>query len=384
MKPIYAGCVRLTRSLITRAAARPVMRKTAHRYRAVLFKVDRLGDFVLAISAIRLALAYYGEGRCLLVVSPAAERLAEIEFPRTPRLVLPAAVGHKRLLSEGRKARGVFQQIEADVAVCFRYQRWDWDELLLLWLGASQSYVLDDATGRRFFADRNTYHFNATRWAFESRSTSRSQSTRLCLELQRHQQLLTHVLGRPISEDEVLPTFTRVAPAQTDCVVVAPFGSAAIRDFPTAALESAIFRIRAISNAPIVLCGDLSQQMRLRQLLANWHDKGITNASSGGAMAVDDFVQLIGGAQLVLTVETATAHLAAAFDRRVLIAIGGGHYGEFGPWSRSAHQQWLTHEITCIGCNWQCGYPEPYCLTRIDTAVIVARVTQLLQGEANA
>lgn len=385
MRPITSVGLRFARSLITRAAARSVQRDNPRHYRAVIFKVDRLGDFVLAVSAIRMALEHYGEERCLLVVSPAADRLAAIEFPRTPRLVLPASVGHKRILLEARRARALFRSITADVGLCFRYQRWDWDELLLLWLGAAHSYVLDDAAGRRFFADRNTYHFNdAAHPEFRPTTDSHSPSAQLCRELQRHQQLLTHVLGRPVPAQDILPFFKNIVPVQTNQIIVAPFGSAAIRDFPAAALEGAVARIRAASDASIVLCGDASQQSRLRQLEAAWQAKSIAAVRCAGAMSLDEFLHAIGGARMILTVETATAHLAAAFDRPAVIAIGGGHYGEFGPWSRSDRQKWFTHEIACVGCNWQCGYPEPFCLTRIDASAIAAAAIQLLDGGKKA
>ena len=66
---------RLWRGLVATFAG-PRRGAVHQRYRAVILKVDRIGDFALALGAIRTALRAYGEGECLLLVSPLAEELA--------------------------------------------------------------------------------------------------------------------------------------------------------------------------------------------------------------------------------------------------------------------------------------------------------------------
>ncbi len=374
-----------TRSLITRTLARPVRRAAERRYRAAILKVDRLGDFVLAVSAIRLALQHYGEAHCLLVISPTAEALAAIEFPDTPRLVLPPAVGHKRLLWDGLKARAALAAITVEEAVCFRHQRWDWDELQLVWLGAARNHVLQDPARDTYFADRNTFlASNIPRRTFIERAVDRGIASghppALSNELRRHQQVLAGLLGRPVDDSEVLPRFDRLRPEQgRGGIVVAPFGSAAIRDFPAEALHTAIRQARADCTLPLRLCGDRAQQPRLLELREQWRAEGISEVDCAPPMSTPDFARAIAAARLVLTVETATAHLAAAFDRPAVIVIGGGHYGEFGPWGRSSRQHWLTHPIDCVGCNWHCVHPQPYCLTRVTPIEVAEAVSRALR-----
>ncbi len=350
------------------------------RYRAAVVKVDRLGDFVLALSTIRGALAHFGEEECLLVLSPQAEAFAAREFPRTPRLVLPAAVGHKRLLAEGWKARRRLREVSCEEVICLRHQRWDWDELLLGWLAGRRCHVLDDAGNQEWFAAQNTYVFPAReRVTFvpPPAAPETADGPRGCRELEMHRQLLAAVTGRSVSLGEILPRFAHlgsgpVAPR----ILVAPLGSDPIRDFPAALLEGALHALGRQTSSPVLLVGDPSQRPRLLQLAQVLRDAGLHQVECAAPMNVMEFADAVGAAELVLTVETSTAHLAAAFDRPAVVVIGGGHFGQFGPWRRSARQIWLTHPMECFGCNWRCLYPEPYCLTHIAPAAMQSAVGQ--------
>ena len=378
--------VRWLRGLITRRLAHPLPRSPgARHFRAVIVKVDRLGDFVLALSAIRRALAHFGEEQCLLLVSPSAEPFAAREFPRTPRLVLPPAVGHKRLLWEGWKARRLLRDVSCEEVVCFRHQRWDWDELLLLWLGGRRSHVLDDPENMDCFSARNTFFLpGAERVNFvPPPAAPETEGARGCRELEMHRQLLAAVTGRSVTLDEVLPRFGQIGRGPVKAgILVSPLGSDPIRDFPEALLGDALQTLRQHSASPILLYGDASQRPRLLRLAEKFRACGLQRVECAAAVGVMEFAEAIGQAELVLTVETSTAHIAAALDRPAVVLIGGGHFGQFGPWRRSARQAWLTHPMDCFGCNWRCIHPEPYCLTRIATDSLHAAIAQVLQEGA--
>src|SRR5688500_441975 len=69
-----------------------------------IVKLDRLGDFVLALGAVRRLLAHFGPDS-LLVISAVAEPLAAREFPEVPRIVMPASRGHGSMWAIARQFR---------------------------------------------------------------------------------------------------------------------------------------------------------------------------------------------------------------------------------------------------------------------------------------
>ena len=187
------GPVWALRALLSRLLARPLVRGQTRNFRGAIVKLDRIGDAVLAVSAIRAILRHHGETECLLIVTPFAAPLLAAEFPATPQLVLPIEVGHKRLLWEGRKARTLLRGIACAEAICLRHQRSDWDELVLSWVGGRRTYVLDEARAQRESAGRRTFLCAAgERTQFVEPIIADSAE---CRELERHRQLLADVVA---------------------------------------------------------------------------------------------------------------------------------------------------------------------------------------------
>jgi ADP-heptose:LPS heptosyltransferase len=381
--------VRWMRGLITRMLARPLPRKPdARHYRAAIVKVDLIGDFVLALSAIRMALNHYGEEDCLLVVSPQAEPLAAAEFPRSPRLLLPPSVGHKRLLFAGWKARRLFQSIHCDEVVCLRHQRWDWDELVLQWLATNRDHVLYDETSLDYYRDRNTHPclIAPRRLAVPSGGlVMPHEDVATCRELWLHCQLLALVTRRKVSMEEILPNFTLTDSERSDKgtgIGVTPFSSTSIKDIPEELLLQALHELRKLTDEPIFLWGSDDQQPRLKRLAERLRNKGMTNVECPPNVSLVAFVHQVEAVRLVLTVDTVTAHIATALDRPALVLIGGGHHGQFGPWQKSSRQVWLTNRMDCFGCSWNCVHSEPFCLTRIDATKLRSTVAKLWSQDA--
>lgn len=381
--------VRWIRGGMTRLLARPLRRRPdARHFRAAIVKMDLIGDFVLALSAVRLALAHYGEEHCLLVVSPQVEPLAAAEFPRTPRLVLPPSVGHKLLWWAGWRARRLLRGYICAETVCLRHQRWDWDELVLGWLAAERSHVLYDEQSLAYYRERNTHPRLTTPPVPAAPADGPAQLPEgkgLCRELGLHRQLLSAVLQREVTMEEILPEFSRTDRERSPRgrgIGVTPYSSATCKDFPEDLLLQALRELRKHTDESIRLWGAGDQQSRLQRLAARLRDGGVTGVECLPPRPLADFVHEVAEVRLVLTADTATAHIATALDRPTLVLIGGGHYGQFGPWRKSSRQVWLTHRLDCFGCSWNCIHPEPYCLTKIEAAAVCSTVAQLWSQEA--
>ena len=128
----------------------------------------------------------------------------------------------------------------------------------------------------------------------------------------------------------------------------------------------------------ILIVGSVGQAPRLAEYgreLAGFPVSVVTPAD------VPQFAALLADAAWVLSAETAAAHLATALDRPAVVLLGGGHFGQCGPWTRSARQRWLTHPLPCFDCAWACPHPEPWCLTRLTPEEVGAALAAVVAAD---
>ena len=372
---LRAAHVRIWR-MLGRAAGEP------HRhYSAVVLKLDRLGDFVLALSAIRLVLEKFGEERCALVIGPDLAGLARQEFPRATVILLPPFARHKRAWPGWWRARAALSAVSCDHLVCLRHQRWDYHELALGWIRAGQVHALDDPQAGAWVRQRrHGPHPRRQPWR------EAAVSPGLCRELELHRQTLAGVLGTEPAPGAIVPRL-RGAPSAGAGVagrhaVVAPLASDPLRRIPPGLLGKLAQGGAWPGIDRILVVGSADQGPRLRDYVEELAIRPEVAGVVVTPATLPDFAALLQGAAWVLTAETAAAHLAAALDRPAVVLLGGGHIGQFGPWSRSGRQRWLTHPLPCFGCAWQCPHPEPWCLTRITSAEVAAALADVVAAPA--
>lgn len=373
---LRAGHVRFWRSL-GRAGGEP-----RRRHAAVVLKLDRLGDFVLALGAIRLVLEKFGEERCALVIGPDVAALARQEFPRATLVVLPPLVRHKRAWPGWWRARAELSALACDHLVCLRHQRWDYHELALGWIRAGHVHAIDDPRAEAWVAQRRSGRHPARQPWREG-----PVAAGLCRELELHRQVLAEVWGEFPAPDLIRPRLRGVplipGGAGGRYAVVAPLASDPLRRIPPG-LVAQLTQAGAWPEVErLLVVGSAEQEHRLQQYVQELGGRPGVMAAVMMPGSVPEFAALVAEATWVLTADTAAAHLGAALDRPTVVLLGGGHPGQFGPWSRSGRQRWLTHPLPCFGCAWKCPHPEPWCLTRISAAEVSAALADVVAAPAD-
>ncbi len=308
---------------------------------ACIHKVDRLGDFVLALSAIRLLLDHLGHEQCSLVISDLVVPLALREFPDTHLITMPTdAPGVLRqLVPIWWRDRPRLGGIHYGLSICLSQQRDLYKELSLTWIEAEREIKL-------------------TRTDYPTVS-----QTFLPCDLLAHQQIVSAVLGRPVSDREITPYLQSAEIGDQGALLLCPLGSSLLRTLPPALVATGL-RIWRGQRA-IQLCGSPAQANRLDDYAALLRAAGVANISLSLPPTLDDYINLVASAGLFLGTESGGAHLAAALDQRAVIVLGGGTPGLCMPWRRSARQIYVQHELPCYGCGWRCGRPEVDCLKQI-------------------
>lgn len=343
------------RAWIARRLSGPPGAGGATPHAACLYKVDRLGDFVLALSALRLLLEHLGPERCVLVVSDLAAPLAEREFPATPRLVLPAeAPGILRdVVPLWRAHRPEFRAAAAGQLICLSHQRDLYKDVTLSWIRAPRERKLDRAT------------------------FPRTAPAGLSLDLEAHRQIVSAVLGRGVSPEEIKPRFRALASRDNGRLLVAPFSNEPARNFPAHVLLATLQRWREGSRAPIDLCASATQAGAARALAETLARGGVEDVTVLQPPTLLAFADAVAAAGAVLAIDSAAAHIATALDKPVSLALGGGTYGLCVPWQTSPRQVAVEHRVPCYGCGWRCTQPEVFCLTRLAPDRLAAALPSL-------
>lgn len=338
-------------------------------YRLVVLKLDRLGDGVLSLGAVRLLLGEYGARDTLLIVSTVAEPLFRREFPEAELLVMPPFCERfwPDFLQTMVRHAARLRAIKAEHLVCLRHQTSDYLYAIAALMQVSQVH--------------------SSRWlrAWERACLSYpttgevpypEQSEHGCLELEAHRRVVESVLGRPVAFPDILPVL-QAAPVQNPAgLLVCPLTGSALRQYPPPQLARVVeLFLRGTSGVAVTFC--LPPWAERRPWEDALQEAGITDAVEWlQPQSLEELIHAISAARLVLAPDSAPAHLATAMNKPGVFLLGGGHYGMFAPWRSSACQIWLNHDMSCYQCRWNCVHPEPLCITQIGPAAVAAAMQE--------
>ncbi len=204
------------------------------------------------------------------------------------------------------------------------------------------------------------------------------ESSTVPRDLVRHRTVVGGFLGVDPDRVDIVPRMEWNGGAAEAYVAVSPFGSAAIRDFPTGLLADAGRHLWSRHRLPLRLLAPPGDPSRYKALADRLIADGVPGVGVRVCGSLDGLIDAVAASRLVLSVETATAHLAAALDRPLVALLGGGHFNWFAPWQRSPRQRWVTNRVPCFGCNWLCVQSEPVCFTQIPPKAVEEAMEQVL------
>lgn len=342
-----------------------------------LFKPDGIGDFVLAVSTLRRIVEAHGEENCEFVVTALVAELARAEFPRAKVFALPAIRRRRillRVVDGWFKWRRILADIRSDTVFCLRHHRGLEEQCALQWLNARRVIGLENSLHEIAAADQAALPVVLTE------VVTRPLTTRppLCLEMECHRQLLCKGLGRDVLDEEILPQLASVKPTRGDTLLMAPFSSSVLKDYPDERLVEALTLAKPSLPSSVKLAGSVEQRGRLERLRTAIKRQCGVDAMLIPGDSLNGFLAAVASARAVLTVDTAAAHIATALDKPTVILHNGTRYGEFGPWQRSKRQRWLVKHMDCFGCGRRCSLPAPSCIQDIEPAIVAAALVSAL------
>lgn len=316
--------------------------------RVFILKPDAIGDFILSTGCIRLMARELSEKNLVLAVRADVAPLAKAQFPEAE--VIPLRLREKRRLVNLAMVNVInclpawmrLAFLRVDAAVCLRSMRAYLHTITFYLPRAKKRFACENlllATPRM----RRPAVERFVRSAFNPTLIPYPPQGQLPTDIEANRLVAEEVLRRKISNEEILPSLTpprEVSPKNH--WLLCPFSSTNSKDYPAEAWADAL-KILAPerANATLHLAAGPSQADRLRDFAATLQSAGVGNLQIDPPVPLPDFLQSIAEARLVLTVDTAAAHMACAMDTPAVIVSAGQHPGVYAPYSKNGRQNWL-------------------------------------------
>jgi|GEM_PF-751058 len=341
----------------------------------IIYKPDGIGDLILATSAIRYILACSDVPVVLFCAKQAAE-LASSQFPGTTIEALPGLWTQRK----GDWKRAMLHVLRRAPTykgwdlISLRHQPGPLDHAVFHILSPRVSYGVASSP----LATRESQ--GKFRWQF-SHSAPYPDEGRPPRELRAHEAVLaewaecTEIFRLPP------PTLEGFSVVESRSLIVFPTTRSPLRNYPLDQLGRIITSLVPRRFEGVILCGSPDERSRLEELKSHLPPTCAVHCRVQIPSDVSEAVRLIASSGAVLAMESAPAHIACALDKPGVFLLGGGHHGFFAPWGNSSYQKWVTHPLPCYNCNWQCQFPEPYCITRIQPFEISEAISQLLAAK---
>ena len=329
--------------------------------RCFLFKPDGIGDFFLSSGTIRFLAREFGEENLTIAALPVMGPVALGQFPKAHFVPLP--IRKKRVLLNVFVANcvrcfpvwmGILKDRQ-DLAISLRHMRDYLMNVLFYSVRSPRHLVCDNqllGNGRpvrRWTEKVFTALFRPEEIPYPPCQDGVPK------ELEVNRRLVSRALGREVPVQEIWPELRRVgeSPVEGKYWVCAPFANGGGKDYPAekwSELFSLLEKEEAIPK--LILTGSPDQGIRLEGFARH-----ITRITPGMASRISvihppdlqQFIDLLAGAALVLTVDTAAAHASTALDMPTVVLFSGQHHGTYGPWIRSASQRWIHPEEKYLG-----------------------------------
>lgn len=357
--------------------------------RLTFLKLDGIGDLVLATTTLRAVEEKFPNLQTTLIVRVPNGALAKQQFPNWEIIELPARDKPSVNLFRHGSRRQLKRLAQADLLVDLRAYRDYSDSILASWIPARCKVGLENAypaTLSTALIPRETHIFDQL--------IPRPEPTSDAHDLMNHRALLKAVFGiqaegktpslkLPIADTASVTAKLRerLGAPVGKYAVICPGTSSVTKESPTATLATALREGLAGWDGPILIAGGSGDDRSTKPLLDTIRDDPRVHDVTR-LFSLPEHVALLGGASLIVTMDSCHVHIAGAFGIPCVCIFGGGQFGEFGPWGESARFRWVYRRIACYGCQWICPFPQPNCLHDIPPTAIAQAIREVLAASA--
>lgn len=155
-------------------------------------------------------------------------------------------------------------------------------------------------------------------------------------------------------------------------ITVSPFSSNAFRDWGDENYRNITEKISEYVSV-IFLCSK-NQEKRIKKLTRDIKNIKIIIGP------LKNVPELIYNSKLFMGNDSGLTHIAYRLGIPVITILGGGCFGKFFPYERLNKSSYeFYYKLDCFGCDWECIYKEPYCITKIQKDVVLDKILSILK-----
>jgi len=321
----------------------------------IIYKADRLGDWLLAEPTVERIVDSARRRGGTVVVWAAREGDAARAWRPPDVEVETFSLEPKGVPAKVRRAlavAGLLARYRARVFVSLRHSPEPVRDFVLGWVKASDRYALS--------------------WLIYDGPVGAVPH-----EIGRHEAILRGLGIALPGAAALLPRIGGWSGGVSRDIVVTPYSSSALKDWEDGRWRE-IIDLLIRNGFRVEVWVGLGQRNQAQALLSGVVSDGRVSGAVVKTGSLGELAAAVRAARLVMTVDTVTAHLAAAIDAPMICLLGGGQYGDFGPWSSSPRQRWVTQPLSCYGCDWRCTRPSVECLLTIAAPRVASEVERAL------
>ena len=191
------------------------------------------------------------------------------------------------------------------------------------------------------------------------------------------------VMLPPASEDKRKLVHDMYGEKRGAWIGIAPLSSSKGKELPFKKMKSIISHFDAKPDTTIFLFGAGEFE---KEMLSDWQSMYNNVHAVYTRLKLDEELALMGELDVMLSLDSANVHLASLAGIPVVSVWGQTHpYGGFAGWKQSA-DNCIGVDMPCRPCSVrgdkECRFGDFRCLERIDTAVVIARIEEIIgKGE---
>lgn len=134
--------------------------------------------------------------------------------------------------------------------------------------------------------------------------------------------------------------------------------------------------LASFTNYDLVVVGGTEDVVLGDELCGSFTGRSINLA---GQTSLVQTAELMRRCRLVVSSDSASAHIACAVGVTNVVVTGGGHFGRFMPYTPLTAVVCLP--LDCFGCNWVCPHESRHCIKDIEPTVVIDAIRHQLASD---